>query len=128
MKADINITPLIDVILVLLIIFMLVAPVAPRALDAALPQPASKTPTPPPPATALLLEVDDDGLRLNHSPIASLADLATRLQSLFDARSDRTLFVRAAGGVSYGSVVEALDVARGAGVERIGLVGRPPAP
>jgi biopolymer transport protein ExbD len=64
------------------------------------------------------------GLALNQAPVATLADLEARLRERFDARSERTLFVRAAGGVRYSRVVEALEVAKGAGAERIGPLPR----
>jgi biopolymer transport protein ExbD len=118
--VQINVTPLIDVMLVLLILFMVVTPMTTRGLDAALPQKASVAPSSPPPA--LVLVVEQDRLSLNQQPLASLEDLEARLRNAFDARSDRTLFLKASGVVSYRRVIEALDVARGAGAERVGLL------
>jgi biopolymer transport protein TolR len=132
-KSDINVTPLIDVLLVLLIIFLVVAPVAPRALDASLPKPDPEPTNPPPPG--IVLEVRGDTFGLNGTPVWDASDLADRLRAAFERRGDRTLFVRAAGEVSYRRVIEALDVARGAGADRIGMLdsevesaGQPTAP
>jgi biopolymer transport protein ExbD len=118
--AEINITPLIDVMLVLLILFMLVAPGSRRGLDVALPQPA------PPRSLAgpapLVLEIDAGGMRLAGRPIATLTSLAVELDEQMHARADRTLLVRAHAPLAYGRVVAALDVARSAGVQRIGIL------
>jgi biopolymer transport protein ExbD len=120
--AGINVTPLIDVMLVLLILFMIVAPMTPRGLDATLPE--SPGPTPPPrPVVPLVLTVEEATFALNSLPVADPQALDEQLKEALGPRSDRTIFVRAVGHVSYGRVVAAMDAARGAGADRIGILG-----
>ena len=120
--AEINIIPLVDVVLVLLLIFMLTAPMMYRGIDVNLPRAAAK---PTAVEERMVLTVTKEGgLYLNDRRVTP-AGLDDALREAFRSRADKTLYLKADAGLSYGSVIEAMDRVRRAGIERLGMVTEP---
>ncbi|MBI4637505.1 MAG: biopolymer transporter ExbD [Candidatus Rokubacteria bacterium] len=120
--AEINIVPLVDVVLVLLLIFMLTAPMMYRGIDVNLPRAASK---PTAVEERMVLTVTRDQQIFLNDRRVSLATLDTQLREAFRTRADKTLYLKADAALQYGLVVETMDRVRRAGIERLGMVTEP---
>jgi biopolymer transport protein TolR len=118
---EINVTPMIDVLLVLLIIFMMVIPMSRKAIDLQLPDPTPDNTSSGPPPSQIVLEVLPGNVyKVNTQPIAK-NDLMKKLKEIYDPRPDKIIFVKGDPAVKYSDVIFAMDVARGAGVKVIGV-------
>ena len=120
----INVTPMIDVLLVLLIIFMIIAPTKPARFQAQVPE-KPKSDDPPQPVGLLMVVIKsgsglDQMVELNSTPV-HLPELATTLRDVLDQRPDRTVYVRAARDKRYSDILAVIDVIKGAGASPIGL-------
>jgi len=115
-----NVTPMIDVLLVLLIIFMLVVPMSRKAIDLQLPDPTEQQSSEAPPPQIVLEVLPGDKFAVNKEPLTK-ATLAKRLKEIYDGRPEKVIFVKGDPKVKYSEVIFAMDVARGAGVKVIGV-------
>lgn len=120
MNSDINITPFIDVLLVLLVIFMITLPMSRKVLEIQVPKEEQSQATAQP-STNIVIEIKADGsLAINTQPVTR-ADLASRFHTIYDVRPDKLLFIKVNNARPYKEVIDVIDVARSAGVSVFGL-------
>ncbi len=123
LKCDMNVTPFIDVLLVLLIIFMVIAPVTPKGLSALVPQPAkpNEQPSQSDLRTVVISIEKDKSMKINQDAVTE-ADLQTRLEDIFKSRAERVVFVKGDPDLEYGPVANVIDTAHAAGIDKVGLM------
>jgi len=128
-NANMNVTPLIDVLLVLLIIFMVITPLTPKGLEALVPQPPppnQKQPPPTPDRTIVVQLIDHGagnppGLKINQDE-ATWESLQGRLEDIFKTRAEKVMFVKGDDNVPFADVASVIDIAHSAGVDKVGLI------
>ena len=122
-KADINMTPMIDVLLVLIIIFMVITPLTPKGLEAIVPQPAppNQQQTEADQRTVVVSINADKSMMINNE-VTDETKLGSRLEEIFKTRAERVIFVKGDKDLEFQHVARVIDIAKGVGIDKVGLM------
>jgi len=121
LKADINVTPLVDVMLVLLIIVMLIAPMLQKGIDVNLPE-AENTGDKPDTADQTVVHIDRESKLYVNAKLVNESDAITRLQAILETKADKIVYLKGDKDAPYSAIMKMMDALRGAGIETVGLI------
>ena len=121
-KADINMTPMIDVLLVLIIIFMVITPLTPKGLEAIVPQPAQPNQQTDADQRTVVVSVNKDKSMMINTEATDENKLGARLEEIFKTRAERVIFVKGDPDLEFQSVAKVIDIAKGVGIDKVGLM------